>query len=194
MAYVLGGGSVDAGWKTPTTCYRFSTQRHDEKSVSKVGRGLTGARDKITVLNFNGTLELYGAAGSERELDKYQFLSTIKQLTLKHGRQVFYAIKKGGTIYHPPWSIHLISIEDVIDSHVLHNDGPSIYPSKYDEYEKGYIDMSRLVVESILTDKMKDTICTRYDHDPSFHNYPVFVLFMMSLDILCNASQSFDID
>jgi hypothetical protein len=50
--------------------YRFSSQRRDEKIVGKVERGLTDARDKTTTLKFNGTLELDGTAGSERELDK----------------------------------------------------------------------------------------------------------------------------
>jgi hypothetical protein len=36
-------------------------------------------------------------------------------------------------------------------------------------------------------------MCTRYDHDPAFYDYPGQVLFMMALDI-CNASQSFEID
>jgi hypothetical protein len=53
--------------------------------------------------------------------------------------------------------------------------------------------MSRLVVESRLTEKMKDVICTRFDHDPAFYDYPGPVVFMMVLDI-CNASQLFDID
>jgi hypothetical protein len=88
----LGGGSVEAGWYMPTAHYRFSTQRRDEKSVAKVERGLTDARDKKTTLKFNGTLELHGTEGSERELDKDKFVRTIEQLTLEHGQQVFYAI------------------------------------------------------------------------------------------------------
>jgi hypothetical protein len=49
-----------------TACYRFSTQRRDEKSIGKVERGLTDARDKTTTLKSNGTLELDGTEGSER--------------------------------------------------------------------------------------------------------------------------------
>jgi hypothetical protein len=36
---------------------------------------------------------------------------------------------------------------------------------------------------------MRDSICIRFDHDPSFYDYPGPVIFMMALDI-CNASQS----
>jgi hypothetical protein len=53
--------------------------------------------------------------------------------------------------------------------------------------------MAILVVESRLTEKIRDAIRTRYDHDPAFCDYPGPVLFMMALDI-CNVSQSFDID
>jgi hypothetical protein len=95
-----------------TARYRFSSQRRDEKSVGKVERGLTDARDKTTTLNFNGTLELDGTEGSERELEKDQFVRTIEQLTREHGQQVFYAIEKDGTI----------TVEDVIDSHMMRLD------------------------------------------------------------------------
>jgi hypothetical protein len=53
--------------------------------------------------------------------------------------------------------------------------------------------MTRLAVESRLTENTRDAIRTRYDHDPTFYDYPGPVLFMMALDI-CNALQSFDID
>jgi hypothetical protein len=61
--------------------YRFSSQRRDDKSVGKVEHGLIDARDKTTTLKFNGTLELDGTEGNERELDKDQFVRTIEQLT-----------------------------------------------------------------------------------------------------------------
>jgi hypothetical protein len=53
---LLGGGLVKAGWDMSTARYRFSSQRHDTKSVEKVEMGLTDARDKKTTLKFNGTL------------------------------------------------------------------------------------------------------------------------------------------
>jgi hypothetical protein len=74
----LGGGSVGAGWNMDDAPYRFSSQRRDEKSVGKVERGLTDARDKTKTLKFNVTLELDGTEGSERELDKDQCVRTIE--------------------------------------------------------------------------------------------------------------------
>jgi hypothetical protein len=53
--------------------------------------------------------------------------------------------------------------------------------------------MSRLVVESRLTERMIDSISTRFNYDPSFYDYPGHVIFIMALDI-CNASQSYAIE
>jgi hypothetical protein len=189
----LGGGSFGAGWDMDTARYRFSSQRRDEKSVGKVERGLTNARDKTTTLKFNGTLELDGTEGSEIELDKDQFVRTIEQLTREHGQQVFYVIERDGTIHDLLRSPHLFIVEDVIDSHMMRLDTNSTDASKYDSFERDDIDMTRLAVESRLTEKIRDAICTRYDHDPAFYDYPGPVLFVMALDI-CNASHYFDID
>jgi hypothetical protein len=91
----LGGGMAKAGWKMPTARYRFSTQIDDEKRIFKVEHGLAVARDKTTTLESNGTLELDGTEGSERELDNNQFVRTIEQLTREHGQKVFYDIEQG---------------------------------------------------------------------------------------------------
>jgi hypothetical protein len=81
----------------------------------------------------------------------------------------------------------------MIASHMMRLNTNSTDASKYESFEKDDIDMTRLSVESRLTEKIRDAIRTRYDHDPAFYDYPGPVLFMMALDI-CNASQSFDID
>jgi hypothetical protein len=140
---------------------RFTTQRCDEKSIVKVKRGLTDARDKTTILKFNGTLELDGTEGSERELDKDQFVRTIEQLTQEHGQQVFYAIEKDGTIHDLLRLPHLFTVEDVIDSHVMRLGSNSMEASKYDEFERDDTGMTRLAVVSRLTEKIKDVIGTR---------------------------------
>jgi hypothetical protein len=116
-------------------------------------------------------------------LDKDQFVRTIEQLTQEHGQQVFYAIEKDGTIHDLLRSHHLFIVEDVIDSHMMRLDSNSTEARKFDEFERDDIDMTRLVVESRLTEKIRDAIRTRYDHDPAFYDYPGPVLFMMALDI-----------
>jgi hypothetical protein len=104
-----------------------------------------------------------------------------------------YFIEKDGTIHELLRSPHLFTVEDVIDSHMMRLDTNLRDASKYDSFERDDIDMTRLAVESRLTEKIIDAICTRYYHDPAFYDYPGPVLFMMALEI-CNASQSFDID
>jgi hypothetical protein len=60
-------------------------------------------------------------------------------------------------------------------------------------HERDEIDLTRLVVKSRLTEKMRDAIQTRLDHDLLFYDYPGPVIFSAALDI-CNASQSYDIE
>jgi hypothetical protein len=126
-------------------------------------------------------------------LDKDLFVRTIEQLTREHGQKVCYAIEKDGTIHDLLRSHHLFTVEDVIDSQMMRLDSNSTEESKYDEFKRDDIDMTRLAVEFRITKEIRDAIRTQYDHDPAFYDYPGPVLFMMALDI-CNASQSFDID
>jgi hypothetical protein len=165
----------------------------DEKNVSRVERGLTDARDKTTTLKFNGNLELDGKEGSEDELDNDQFVSTIGQLTKEHGHQALYAVEDtGGIIVDVNQNLHLFAVNDVIDSHKHRMNATMTYASKYDLCKRYKIDLTRLVVESRLTEKMRDAIRTRYDHNPLFYDYPGPVIFMMALAI-CNTPQSYDI-
>jgi hypothetical protein len=102
-------------------------------------------------------------------LDKDQCVHTIEQLTREHGQQVFYAIEKYGTIHDLLRSPHLFTFEDVIYSHMMRLDSNSKEASNYDAFERDDIDMTRLAVESRLTEKIRDAIRTRYDHDPVFY-------------------------
>jgi hypothetical protein len=113
----LGGGEVEPGWTMSQNCYRFSTQRCDENNAWIVEWGLPDARDKTTTLKFNGNLELDGKEGSENELDKYQFVRTIGQLTREHGHHTFYAIEDTvGIIIGMDWNLHLLTVSDVMAS------------------------------------------------------------------------------
>jgi hypothetical protein len=72
-------------------------------------------------------------------------------------------------------------------------DATTMDASRYDLYKRDEIDLTRLVVESRLTEKILDEIHTRYNHDPLFYDYPGQAIFMTPLEI-CNASQSYDIE
>jgi hypothetical protein len=49
----------------------------------------------------------------------------------------------------------------VIASHMYRSDNLTTDASKYDSYETDKFDMTRLVGESRLIEKMKDAMCTR---------------------------------
>jgi hypothetical protein len=121
-------------------------------------------------------------------------VGTIYHFTREHGHQAFNAVEDiGSIIVDVNQNLHLVSANDVIDSHNHRMNTATTDASKNDLYERDEIDLTRLVVKSRLTEKMRDAIRTRYDHDPLFYDYPGPVIFMMALSI-CNASQSYDIE
>jgi hypothetical protein len=83
-------------------------------------------------------------------------------------------------------------VNNVSDSHKHRMSAATADASNYDLYERDGIDLTQLVIKSQLTEKMRDVIHTRYDHDLLFYYYPGPVIFMMALDV-CNSSQSYDI-
>jgi hypothetical protein len=54
------------------------------------------------------------------------------------------------------------------------------------------MEMSRLVVESLLTEELRKIMRIRFDRHDAYLDFHRGVLFLMSLDV-CNASVSFDI-
>jgi hypothetical protein len=63
----------------------------------------------------------------------------------------------------------------------------------YEEIERDAFELSWLVVESLLSEEIRDKMRVRYDHDISFYDYSWGVLVMMALEI-SNASVSYDIE
>jgi hypothetical protein len=121
--------------------------------------------------------------GTRHELEKEQFIQKIEHLTREHGHQYFYAIEQGGVIFDMLKDQHLFFVKEVISSHKSRSETMKTAASKYYVFETVDFDMPRLVVESRLTEKMKDATRTRFDHDPNFCDYPGPVVFMMALDI-----------
>jgi hypothetical protein len=63
----------------------------------------------------------------------------------------------------------------------------------YEEIERDDFELSRLVVESLHSEEIRDKMRVRYDHELNFWDYPGGVLVIMELEI-SNASVSFDIE
>jgi len=98
--------------KAAKRLYRFTTQRRGAKAVGYVERALIDARDSTTTIKFGGKLEI--DENSITELDKEQFVKTIKTLVLEHGHESFYVVKKGREVVDLFENLHAISTLDVI--------------------------------------------------------------------------------
>jgi hypothetical protein len=85
----IGGGKIRDDWELPGQ-YRFTSQRRDKKYVSKIERNLIARRDNIHARKFEGTLE----NGSDKELDKDQFIRALILKVREHGHESFFAIEK----------------------------------------------------------------------------------------------------
>jgi hypothetical protein len=80
----VGGNALAYDW-TSIGQYRYTSQRRGDKHVAKVEQNLVTARDLVSILKFNGTLELNGAMVNE--LDKDQFVRSVEQGVREHGQQ-----------------------------------------------------------------------------------------------------------
>jgi hypothetical protein len=119
----------------------------------------------------------------------------LKQRVREHGHKYFFAIARGAsnTIVHNLLNdYHKFSVEDGIDSYeirIAHTTHPSVSePLKLDDME-----MSRLVVESLLTEELREIMRIRFDHHDAYLDFHGGVLFLVALDV-CNVSVSFDIE
>jgi hypothetical protein len=88
----VGGNALADDW-TIFGRSRYTSQRRGNKNVAKVEQNLVTAHDSVSILKFNGTLELTGTTVTE--LDKDQFVRYVEQGVREHGQQSLYAIKKG---------------------------------------------------------------------------------------------------
>jgi hypothetical protein len=70
----IGGNALTNDW-TSTGWYRYTSQRRGDKHVAKVEQHRVTARDSVSILKFNGTLELSGTTVTE--LDKDQFVRYV---------------------------------------------------------------------------------------------------------------------
>jgi hypothetical protein len=66
----IGGTPLADDW-TSTGRYRYTSQRRGDKHVAKVEQNLVTAQDSVSILKFNGTLELTVTTVSELEKDQF---------------------------------------------------------------------------------------------------------------------------
>jgi hypothetical protein len=165
----IGGNPLADDW-TSTGRYRYTSQRRGDKHVAKVEQNLVTARDSVSILKFNGTLELTGTTVTE--LDKDQFVRSVEQGVREHGQQSLYAIQKGTMVVDLLANHHLFTVTDVLTS--IEAREVATDASVYDVYEQDDFGLSRLLVERKLGDPLREKIRIRYDH---------LIIFMTFLDL-----------
>jgi hypothetical protein len=88
---------------------------------------------------------------------------------------------------------HSFTIKNVEDEFKRLADSANTDFEAFDDYELSDIGLSRLILESLLSDAFREKIRVRFSHDAEFEDYPGSVYFMMALDT-CNASVLHDVD
>ena len=76
----IGGAKLNDKYEMVTgdnSLYRFATQRRHEKTITAIERSLREARDSITGIKFNGTLETSSA--NSNEIGKERFITLLKK-------------------------------------------------------------------------------------------------------------------
>lgn len=204
----LGGCALDDDYKlTKARSFKYTTQLRNSKALASIEKTLMTARNDATSVKFNGKVEL-GTNVQTAELDKEQFVATLKDKVKFHGAQsFFYVPREDGTMTSLLEDFHNFTVDEVIAEHDSRKteptpvmvDGYETEFSKaeryrcYDEWEEDDFALSRLIVESLLTQKVRDNLDDRFSHYDDFDELPGQVIFMMTLDTV-NASAEMDVE
>ena len=213
----LGGSALTIDYKLAgpdNMNYRSINQTRSIKVVTAFEGAINKRRDEVTNLKFNGKLDT-NAASSTTELNKTSFEYELTRLIANLGLQTFFYApdsEKKNMVYIPDHS-HKLTVQEVINEHISRmveppkdfeldtNGNPTATETKesekarfrcYDQYELTDIQLSRAVVDCLITPALRLQVMTRYRHDPEFDNYPGSVYLMMIYEVV-NASTSLDI-
>ena len=190
----IGGAKLNYKYEMVTgdnSLYRFATQRRHEKTITAIERSLREARDSITAIKFNGTLET--TPGNSNEIGKERFIALLKKRVKEHGQQTFYWIRDSDNkVVDLFENAHRFKLDTVVKEHKRRLEKSTAYES-YDEIERDEVELSRTVVESLLTETFQEKIEIRFGHRDDFEFLPGSCLFMMALET-CNASAFYDVE
>ena len=191
----IGGAKLGEDYKCVAppgaSLYRFSSQRRNEKSISKIEENLRQARDSVTSIKFDGKLD--PPDGNLTEIGKERFIQLIKRKVIEHGQQSFYCIRDtDGTVVSLFEHSHRFRLDAVVAEHNRRLLVSNQYET-YDAIERDENEMTRMVFESKVTDSFLEKLTVRYSHREDFDYLPGSCLFMMALEA-CNASVSHDVD
>ena len=148
-------------------------------------------RHSTTTIKFNGTLK--PATGNSAEIGKERFVTLLKKRVKEHGQQTFYWIRDiDGKVVDLFENAHRFKLETVIAEHnrrmIVSGEKES-----YDGIERDEVELSRTVVESLLSETFQEKIEIRFSHRDDFELLPGSCLFIMALET-CNASVFHDVE
>lgn len=207
----MGGSALDDDYELMNVrSYKYTTQLRNPKQLASSERSLMTARNDGTSIKFNGKLELSGTTTETAELDKEQFVAALKDKVKFHGVQTFFYMPNSqGKMTSLLTDYHVFTVDEVINEHeerqlpegapINDRNGEELSVSVkarfrcYDDFEFDDIALSRLIVESLLTQSFREKLEVRFSHYDSFEELPGSIIFMMTLDT-CNASVEMDID
>ena len=191
----IGGSKLNDKYEMDAEdLYRFSTQRRHEKTITSIERSLRDSRDTITSIKFNGTLE--PSAANAAEIGKERFITLLKRRVKEHGQQTFYwVLDVNGTdnkVVDLFENAHRFKLDTIIAEHKRRLQ-KNVTHESYDAIERDDIQLSRTVVESLLSESFQEKIEIRFSHLDNFETLPGSCLFIMALET-CNASAFHDIE
>ena len=190
----IGGAQLDDSYKLlpNQSAYCFSTQRQHEKTIASIEQKLRDTRDSAIAVMFNGQLE--ATAGLSTEVGKEKFITMIKEKVKEHGQQTFYAIKDcDGTVVDLFEHSHWFKLETVIAEFDRQTDENNLNFESFDQYELEDVELSCMLVLSLLTSTFQEKLEIRFDHHPDFEYLSGACLFIMALKT-CNASVAHDVE
>ena len=191
----IGGAKLTDEYKlaevTSGSYFRFFTQRRHEKTIATIERDLREARDSTKTIKFNGTIE--PVDGNTNEIGKERFVTLLKKRVKEYGQQTFYWIRDSDDkVVDLFENAHRFKLDDVVAEHVRRSAKNTKFET-YDDLERDEVELSRTVVESLLTETFQEKLEIRFSHREDFENLPGSCLFMMALET-CNASVFHDIE
>ena len=211
MGLYVGGAPLDDIYRLITTeeSFKCALQLRNAKTLLGIESDLRKALSASSSLKYDGKLKLEPSELSTKELDKEEFLLAVDEAVMSYGlHSFFYLPSSEGIIKYLAEEPHLFTIEQVMQEHESRTSEPepvlddndeettasiSARFRSYDKYERFDISLSRRILETLLSQDIKATICIKYGHLQNYKSLPGQVIFMMALDV-SNASAIQDID
>ena len=112
----LGGSSLKDDYSLKRlNSYKYTTQLRSSKQSASSERALMDSRDSSSIIKFDGKLEFSTSVTIPTELDKDEFIKSLKDKVSYYGLQSFFYLPgSNGTMLSLLDHAHSFSLQDVI--------------------------------------------------------------------------------